>query len=175
VRCFAWAIVPSGAVSSPAADADRRPSATGARAAARAGRAPVAPPSVTAAPLARLATFPIIRVVGRATKRGTMITLLTVRAAVGSYVVSRCAGTAKRCPSAQRMSRIPGKRGRTRTTHVQPFERCFRAAVLLRVYVVNPGRIGRFTSYKIRRGRRPRRHGGCIAGHALRPVSCSRG
>jgi hypothetical protein len=117
----------------------------------------------------------IIRIVGTATKQGTDVTLLTVRARVGTYVVSRCVGRASRCPYTQRMSRIPGKRGQVRTIHVRAFERSFRVAVLLRVYVVDAERIGKFTSFRIRSGRRPERQDGCVADIVLRPVSCSGG
>lgn len=130
------------------------------------------PPPASAGPLALLTPFPIIRIVGRTTPRGARVSLMTVRAAVGSYVVSRCVGIRGRCPYKQRASRIAGKRGRIRTIHVRGFERAFRAGVVLRVYVVDTGRTGKFTSYKILRRHAPRRNDACVADIALRPVAC---
>lgn len=130
------------------------------------------PPPVTASSLPLLTPFPIVRIVGRTTPRGAKVALLTVRAGAGSYVVSRCVGAPSRCPYKQRISRIPGRRGQLRTIHVRGFERSFRAGVVLRVYVVDVGRTGKFTSFKIRRKQSPRRNDGCVAGIVLRPVSC---
>ena len=134
---------------------------------------PPRPPPVTASSsLPLLTPFPIIRIVGRTTPRGAKVTRLTVRAAVGSYIVSRCVGPSSRCPYKQRVARIPGRRGQVRTIHVRGFERSFRAGVLLRVYVAGAGRTGKFTSFKIRRRRSPRRNDGCVADIVLRPVRC---
>jgi hypothetical protein len=134
--------------------------------------APVPPPPATARPLPLLTPFPVIRIVGRSTPRGAKVSLMTVRAAVGSYVVSRCVGSKGRCPYKQRASRIAGTLGRIRTIHVSGFERAFRAGVVLRIYVVDTGRTGKFTSFKILRRHAPRRNDGCVADIALRPVAC---
>lgn len=134
--------------------------------------APVPPPPASAGPLPLLTPFPIIRIVSRTTARGARVGLMTVRAAVGSYVVSRCIGSRGRCPYKQRASRIAGDRGRIRTIHVPGFERAFRAGVVLRVYVVDTGRTGKFMSFKILRRHAPRRNDGCVADIALRPVAC---
>ena len=133
---------------------------------------PAPPPPVSAGPLPLLTPFPIIRIVGRTTPRGARVSLMTVRAAVGSYVVSRCIGCRGRCPYKQRASRLAGERGRIRTIHVPGFERSFRAGVVLRVYVVDTGRTGKYTSFKILRRHAPRRNDGCVADIALRPVAC---
>jgi hypothetical protein len=158
---LAWAIVPSGA----GAQQYTLPTTTTAP--------PPPPPPVTASSsLPLLTPFPIIRIVGRTTKRGAKVTLLTVRAGVGSFVVSRCVGPSARCPYKQRVMRIPGRAGQIRTIHVRGFERSFRAGVLLRVYVAGAGRIGKFTSFKIRSKQSPRRNDGFVADIVLRPVSC---
>jgi hypothetical protein len=134
--------------------------------------APEPPPPASARPLPLLTPFPVIRIVGRTTPRGAKVSLMTVRAAVGSYVVSRCVGSKGRCPYKQRASRIAGNLGRIRTIHVSGFERSFRAGVVLRVYVVDTGRTGKFTSFQIVRHHAPRRNDGCVADIALRPVTC---
>jgi hypothetical protein len=133
---------------------------------------PTPPPPPSAGPLPLLTPFPIIRIVGRTTARGAKVSVMTVRAAVGSYVVSRCVGSKGRCPYKQRASRIAGNVGRIRTIHLSGFERSFRAGVVLRVYVVDTGRTGKFTSFKVVRLHAPRRNDGCVADIALRPVTC---
>ena len=134
---------------------------------------PAPPPAADPVP-PLLSPFPIIRIVGRTPRRGARITRLTVRAGAGTYVVSRCVGTGNRCRYKQRVTRIPGTRGQIRTIHMRAFERSFRAGVgvLLRIYVAGAGRTGKFTSFKIRSRRSPRRNDGCITGIVLRPVSC---
>jgi hypothetical protein len=62
-----------------------------------------------------------------------------------------------------------------RTVHVRGFERPLRAGISLRVYVVNAARTGKFTSFRIVRGRLPVRTDGCVAGLVLRRVSCPAG
>jgi hypothetical protein len=133
------------------------------------------PPVAGSSSLPLLTPFPIVRIVGVATARGAKISVFTVRAAVGGSVVSRCVGNSSRCPYKQRVSRIPGRLGKIRTVHVRGFERSFRAGVLLRVYVVDAGRTGKFTSFKIRRNASPRRNDGCVADIVLRPVPCPAG
>ena len=161
---LAWALVPNGAVGqqyplpTPPAPPPQSP-------------APPPPPTEGSA-LELLAPFPIVRIVGRTTGRGARITRLTVRAATRNDVVSRCVGPKGRCPYKQHTTRIPGERGRVRTIHVRGFERTFRSGVLLRIYVASPGRIGKFTSFKIRSNRAPRRNDGCVADIVLRPVRC---
>jgi hypothetical protein len=157
---FAWALVPSGAAGQQYPLPPPPP--------------PPQPPPRTegGSSLPLLTPFPIVRIVGRTTRRGAKITRLTVRASTRSDVVSRCVGPRGTCPYKQRTIRVPGERGRARTIHVRGFERTFRAGVLLRVYIAGAGRIGKFTSFRIRRNRAPRRNDGCVADIVLRPVTC---
>ncbi len=129
------------------------------------------PPAATSSsPL--LSPFPIVRVVGRTTARGVNIALMTVRTEVGNYVVSRCIGSARRCPYRERIARVRGRRGQIRTVHVRGFERILRAGIVLRVYVVNAGQTGKFTSFRIVSGRLPVRTDRCVVGVVLRPSRC---
>lgn len=129
------------------------------------------PPPV-AEPLPMLSPFPVVRIRGVATPTGARINLLTVRARVGVTVVRRCAGSGTRCPYSQRTQRVRGQIGRTRTIHIGGFERRFSAGVNLRLFVVTPGRTGKFTSFTIRRRRSPRRTNRCVRGLELKPVLC---
>lgn len=119
-----------------------------------------------------LSPFPIIRVVGRTTPRGVRIILMTVRSQVGNYVVSQCVGSAARCPYKERVALVRGRSGQVRTVHVRGFERVLRAGTVLRVYVVNAGRTGKFTSFRIASGRLPTRTDRCVVGVVLRPRPC---
>lgn len=168
VALLAWVLVPSGAVG------QQYPLPTPPPPPPPQSPAPPPPPTEGSS-LPVLAPFPIVRIVGRTMSRGAKITRLTVRAATRNDVISRCVGPAGRCPYKQRTTRIPGERGQVRTVHVRGFERTFRAGVLLRIYVAGAGRIGKFTSFKIRNNRAPRRNDGCVADIVLRPVRCPSG
>ena len=119
-----------------------------------------------------LSPFPVIRVVGRTTRGGVKIILMTVRTGVGDSIVSRCLGGARRCPYSQRTERVRGPSGQVRIVRVRGFERAFRTGTVLRLYVVNVGRIGKFTSFRIVRGRLPVRTDRCVLGVVPLPSRC---
>jgi hypothetical protein len=135
---------------------------------------PPPPPPPPPATLKKLKPFPVLRIKGFSTRRGAKVTLLTVRAKVGVVIVSRCKGKAKQCPYKERVQQIKGKKGKTKTVSVNGFQRGFRAGVKLRIFVVSDGRIGKFTSYGIRRRKKPRRYDRCVRGLVLTPVLCSK-
>jgi hypothetical protein len=130
----------------------------------------VAPREPAGLPL--MTPFPIVRVVGSTTPRGLRISRITVRAQVGARVVSRCAGIGRRCPYRERATLIRGPLGQVRAVRIRAFERSFRAGVVLRVFVVQAGRTGKFTSFRVRRGHPPTRADHCLAGIVLSPVPC---
>ena len=131
---------------------------------------PSSSPKESSLPLLR--PFPVVRIVGDTTSRGAKVTLMTVFAATGTYVASRCDAPRDRCPYKVRVSRIAGREGRLRTVRIRAFERSFRAGVLLRIYVAAPGRIGKYTSFRVRRARPPRRRDACIAGLVPLTLPC---
>ncbi|CAN5240737.1 hypothetical protein BH20ACT16_BH20ACT16_10940 [soil metagenome] len=131
-----------------------------------------ASPLTSSSALPLLAPFPIVRVVGRTAGRGVRITLMTVRAATGSYIVTSCAGQPKRCPYRQHITQIRGTPGGVRTHRVRAFERAFRSGVILRVYVLQEGTTGKFTSFKIKRRNLPARTDRCLRGISLLPMRC---
>lgn len=131
-----------------------------------------ASPLTSSSDLPLLAPFPIVRVVGRTDGRGVRITGMTVRAATGSYIVTSCAGPPRGCPYRQHITQILGSPGRVRTHRVRAFERAFRSGVILRVYVVQEGRTGKFTSFKIKRRNLPARTDRCLRGISLVPKRC---
>lgn len=169
---LAWALAPTGAAGQEYPLPTSPPPPPRQPAPFPPPRAPAPPPPRVSSPLPLLSPFPMVRIVGRTTRRGARITRLTVRAGAGTSLVSRCAGGARRCPYKHRRTRVAGRRGQIRTVHVRGFERSFRAGVVLRVYVFDAGRMGKFTSFRIRRGRVPQRRDRCIKGSVLRPVRC---
>ncbi len=115
----------------------------------------VFPQQPAAAQLELMSPFPIIRIVGRATRRGAAIRLLAVRNAPrGARVTVRCRG--RGCP--MRSHRRWANFGRAR---LRPLERLLSTGVLIRIYVTQPGKIGKYTSFRIRRARRPLRRDRC--------------
>jgi len=107
-------------------------------------------------PLRQMTPFPIVRIVGSATRRGARVRILSVRAPATATILVRC--RRQRC---SRRSRARG-RGMRRAVRFRRFERRLRAGTILEVYVRSPGVIGKFTRFRIRRGRAPSRTDLCL-------------
>ena len=122
------------------------------------------PPAVM--PLKLMSPFPIVRIAGRVTRRGARIRILSVRAPAGTGVLVRC--RRQRCG---RRSLQPAQ-GIDRPVRFRRFERNFRVGTVIEVLVGRPDLIGKFTSFRIRRNRRPIRRDLCLLPGALRGASC---
>ena len=110
--------------------------------------------------------FPVVRIVGRSTGYGARIMLLVVRGAPrGAKVTVRCRG---------RGCRLRSRRQYVRSTSVRfrSFEQRVPAGVRLQVFVTQPGRIGKYTSFQIRAGRRPLRRDLCVTSVSAKPARC---
>jgi len=114
---------------------------------------------------------PITRFVGEVRRTGAKVTLVTVKGPTASRLVTRCAPSSK-CPYGQHARLIPGPEGSSRTVRIGALERSYRAGATLRVYVAKPGFVGRYTSFRIRRGKQPKRYDRCVLGLELEPVGC---
>lgn len=123
----------------------------------------VAPALVT---LRLISPFPVVRLVGRLTRRGARIRLFSVGAPPGSSVVLRCNGP--RCPTPRFATTIPA----TGAIRLRRFERRLRAGVVLKVFVTRNGSIGKYTRFGIRRRRSPSRRDSCLQPGAKTPSSC---
>ena len=110
--------------------------------------------------------FPVVRIRGRITRTGARISLLTVRAPLGARVSVRCRGSA--CP----MRRL-ARSARARAVRVRPFERELRAGTVVEVSVTQPGLIGKYTRFRIRRRGAPARTDLCLLPDRRRPAACS--
>jgi PKD repeat protein len=127
------------------------------------------PPATTPTPsigaLKLLTPFPVVRLVGQAYPRRTVVTLLSVRAPKGALARVRCLG--KGCPKAVRRKRSKGKLLRFKT-----FERSIPAGARLEVFVVRDKRIGKYTRFKLRPGNFPLRSDACVLPGKRKPRPC---
>lgn len=126
---------------------------------------PVRAPLAAAAPQL-MTPFPVVRIVGRSTRLGARVRLLVVRGAPrGAKVTVRCRG--RRCPLRTRSKYV-----RSGSVRFRSFERRLPAGVRIQIFVLQPGRIGKYTSFKIRRGRSPLRKDLCATTLGSRPAAC---
>lgn len=113
-----------------------------------------------------LAPFPVVRLAGELRRNGkTEINRLSVRAPNGSDVTVGCHG--RGCPFKSRTRAV--KKHRLRFPGL---ERLLRPGVVIRVYVTDPDQIGKFTSFKLRDGKAPKRTDSCLKGERHKPVPC---
>jgi hypothetical protein len=112
-----------------------------------------------------LRPFPVVRVRGRATRRGAAVTLLTIRATSGVRITIRCDG--RGCPTRRWARARAGA-----LTHARVFERLLPAGVRLTVRVSRQGWIGKYTRLLIRRSRPPSRVDRCLYPGNTRPRPC---
>jgi hypothetical protein len=127
---------------------------------------PAAAPAPAAVRLLLMRPFPVVRITGWFTARRTVFRRVTVRAPVGALITIRCNGPGcafrdrRRTVSKRRLVRIAG------------LERRFRPGVRLLLLVTQPGRIGKYTRIRVRRGRAPARRDACVMPASAAPVAC---
>ena len=119
-----------------------------------------------------LSPFPVVRIAGRITKRGTRVRLLRVSAPAGTQVSVRCTG--RSCPFNQRVRTIPtGARSLAAVSvRVRRLERLLRPGVRVRVYVTKRGSFGKYTRFRFRAGKAPARTDSCLSPGSLAPAEC---
>ncbi|MBA2420882.1 MAG: hypothetical protein H0V57_07105 [Thermoleophilaceae bacterium] len=120
-------------------------------------------------PLEMLSPFPIVRIIGRLVRRGAYISRLSVRAPGGTKITVRCRG--RRCPYRRASVRL----NTGRAVRFRRLQRRFRARTLIEVLVTHPTKIGKYTGFRIRRGRSPRRRDLCLVPGAGGPTECPSG
>jgi hypothetical protein len=135
--------------------------------------APGTPNATTQLSGARLLSpFPVVRLTGRITGRGTRVRLLRVRAPVRTTITIRCSG--RSCPFRKQVRAAPsGARSRTAVTvRVRRLERLLRPGVRVRVYVTKRGEVGKYTKFRFRAGNPPVRRDSCILPGSWTPAEC---
>lgn len=127
---------------------------------------PSPPPLVGPIPLPRmLSPFPIVRLIGSVTELGTEINLLAVRAPKGAKALVRCLG--RGCP-VKRQKKLVGPK----PVRFDAFKQLLPAGVVLEVLVQRGDSIGKFTRFKLRQNRRPRRADACVWPGTNRMAPC---
>jgi hypothetical protein len=127
------------------------------------GSGPSGTQTASRAPL--LSPFPIVRLRGRVDRRGTRITLLTIRAPNRAKVSVYCSG--KSCPRKRFAINVVNK-----LVRVKQFEKRLRGGTTLKVYVTRPGFIGKYTRFRFINRRVPLRSDRCAIKAGTKPRSC---
>jgi hypothetical protein len=113
-----------------------------------------------------LRPFPVVRIRGRLSLRGALVTTLTVKAPHRVKIVVTCGGPG--CPR-QRYTRTAA------SIHLRPFERDLPGGLWLRLKITKRGYIGKETTVHIRRGKVPLRTDGCLWPGHKRVQACPAG
>ena len=122
--------------------------------------------SVLKRPPESINPFPVVRIVGSFGTRGIRVEQLVITAPEGARVEIRCRG--RGCPF-RKMVRTPGGQ----TVRVRRFARhVLRPGAVVEVWVTRPGEIGKYTRFRIRRGRQPTRVDRCLPPGSRRPAPC---
>jgi hypothetical protein len=119
-----------------------------------------------------LSPFPVVRIVGQATRRGTRVRLLRVKAPVGTKVSVRCTG--RSCPFRKQVLAVPAS-ARSLTAisvRVRRLERLLLPGVRVRVYVTKPGAVGKYTKFRFRARNAPVRTDYCVMPGSWAPAEC---
>jgi len=130
----------------------------------------VALPGVTPLPIAGprlLNPFPVVRISGALTRRGARLHRVAVDAPPGSTVRVACKG--RSCPYRIRTSVVSKS---STSLRLSLLERRLRAGVRIQIFITSPGTIGKYTSFKILRGKSPQRVDRCVRYGSTRPFRC---
>jgi hypothetical protein len=127
--------------------------------------------SVATRPLELLASFPVVRLAGKVTRRGTRIRELTVNAPDGARVEVGCRG--RGCPF-RRISKAAARMSRLVTIR-RLRGRLLRPRALVQIWVTRPDAVGKYTRFRIRRGRPPSRADRCAVTGVRLPLRCPTG
>jgi PKD repeat protein len=126
-----------------------------------------------------MSPFPVVRISGVVRRLGTRLRLLSVSAPVGASVQFRCQG--RGCPFKRRTRPVERPRSTSRRNtsvgqvRFQRFRRTLRVGTTVKVLVTKPGSIGKYTRFRIRRGRLPARRDLCLLAVGAKPIPCPSG
>jgi hypothetical protein len=133
------------------------------------------PPPVRAGAVAPrlMAPFPIVRITGKVSRKGAQIKRLSVRAPKGATVSVLCRGSG--CPfkrSSWKLA-LAGAKTTSRTIRITNIEgHLLRGGATVKVLISRQGEIGKYTRFKIRRGKPPLRTDLCLSPDAKASVAC---
>jgi hypothetical protein len=133
-------------------------------------------PPGSASALRLMAPFPIVRMSGLVRRHGIKLRLLSVSAPPGASIAFRCRG--RGCPFHRRSRVVKPTKGSDTSAgagvvRIRRFgHRLLRAGAVLKVLVSSPGSVGKYTRFRIRRGRVPSRQDRCLPPGGRDPISC---
>jgi hypothetical protein len=107
--------------------------------------------------------FPVVRIAGRFRGKFTKLTRVAIDAPAGVRIRVACTG--RGCP--YRSKAIAAKLVRVRS-----LQRRYRPRATIEIRVTQPGKIGKYTRVKTRRGKAPLRLDRCLMPGKTRPVRC---
>jgi hypothetical protein len=116
--------------------------------------------------------FPTVSIRGRDLRSGVRIKRLAVRAPVGSSIAIACSRA--RCPARTARRTAPSRRGRETWLSFRKFQSILPAGAVLEVRVSQPGKIGAYTRFHVRRRGLPVRSDSCLDLAAVKPIACPR-
>jgi hypothetical protein len=127
--------------------------------------------------LSLLSPFPVVRIAGRVSRRGARIRRLTIDAPPGTGVKVNCSG--RGCPF-KRVAQTVSSRviaGRslppTRLLRIRSLEgKLLRPGASLRLFVTRPDAVGKYTRFRILKGKPPSRTDMCLVPGNGRPLTC---
>jgi hypothetical protein len=126
-----------------------------------------------------MSPFPVVRIAGRVSRRGARIRRLTIDAPPGAGVRVSCAGHS--CPFKRVLKTVSsrlraGVLPATRLLRIRRLEgELLRPGATLRLFVTRADSIGKYTRFKIRRGKSPARSDMCLVPGSGRPLTCPAG
>ncbi len=136
-----------------------------------------APPLVKLTATAKLrliSPFPIVRITGKVSRRGARIKRFTVQAPFGSTLKVSCRG--RGCPfrrSTKTLASTGSTKSPAKTVMIRRLQqRLLYGGASVKVLVSRPGEIGKYTRFKIRRGKPPQRSDSCLRPGSTAPVQC---
>jgi hypothetical protein len=124
--------------------------------------------------------FPIVRLAGTISRRGARLRRLLVTMPSGASLTVRCHG--RGCPFRRttraaslgpdlRLAPVARAAALVRVKRLE--RRLLRVGTTIRIYITKPNEIGKYTRFKIRRGRAPSRIDRCLVPGAPGPLRCS--
>jgi hypothetical protein len=112
-----------------------------------------------------------VRLTGNVRHRGTRVRLLTVQAPAHTRVKVECSG--RGCPFRSRSRTVGASKRNASPLRFRQFRaRLLRAGASLRVFVSGQDAIGKYTRFRVRRGKPPARKDRCLAPNARAPIAC---
>jgi hypothetical protein len=121
-------------------------------------------------PAALISPFPVVRMTASVSDRGTRIRQLVIQAPDGARVLVRCRG--RRCPF-RSFARTAVRVRAAGTVRIRRLARyMLRPGTLIEIRVTKRGEVGKYTRFRIRKGKPPLRVDRCLAPGSRRPARC---